>query len=137
MELSKIKSNITTAFTDVKQRIEKNWANMSTVGKIATVATTALLATAAIAAAVFGHLGFAGFLTLAAGIGLSISLHGAAVAGIVCGAAASTFLTGCTAITAAELLKTPKEKLAKLNSAARTFCSSASSSVSSVLHNRK
>jgi hypothetical protein len=132
MELSTIKSNITTAFTNVKERVEKNWANMSTVGKVATVATTVLLAAAAVAAAVFGHLGLAALVTLAAGIGLTISLHGAAIAGIISGVVATIGLAS-VAFPAATLLKTPKELMSKLNSSATAFWSS----VSSALHFRK
>ena len=123
MKLSTIKSNIVAAATDVKERIVKNWENMSTVGKVVTVAATALLASAAIVAAIFGHLGLAALVTLAAGAGLTISLHGAAIAGIINGVVAAIGLAGA-AIPAATLLKTPREQLSKLNSAVKAFCSS-------------
>ncbi len=132
MELSTIKSKIITATTNIKERIVKNWENMSTVGKVATVAATALLATAAVAAAIFGHLGLAALVAIAAGIGLTINLHGAALAGVIYGVATAIGLTGA-AVPVTTLLKTPKEQLSKLNSAVKAFCSS----ISSAFHSRK
>jgi len=101
MQLSTIKSQITSGLSEVKNRVQTNWTNMSTTQKVATVATSALLAVSAVAAAVFGHLGLA---ALAVGATLS--------AAIIHGTTAGLGALGL-AVPSIALLRSPKAETAK------------------------
>ena len=78
MTLSAVKENIISSLTTVKDRAQKNWNNMSTVGKVATVALSLIAVYAAIGTAIFGHLALA---ALAVGAGLSAVIIPSSTAG--------------------------------------------------------
>lgn len=96
MQLSTINSKITSGLSEVKNRVQTNWKNLSTTAKVATVASSIILAAGAVAAAVFGHLGVA-----------ALAIGGTLGAAIVHGTTAALGALGLI-VPSATLLKSPK-----------------------------
>ncbi len=101
MQLSTIKSQITSGLSEVKNRVQANWTNLSTTQKVATVATSVLLAAGAVAAAVFGHLGLAA-------LAVSATISAAIIHSTTAGLSALGLVVPSIA-----LLRSPKAETAK------------------------